>query len=108
MRSKFDISTQNYLSHDKQKKIPRCKIFHSFDYKYNIQIGIHLKILDRYRILSLTLKAPITTAADNIHKYFFIVSRENKNDISCESSARQRIHMKQQALFCLKDESKKK
>ena len=51
---------------------------------------------------------PITTAADHIHKYFFIVSRENKIDISCESSARQRIHMKQQALFCLKDESKKK
>ena len=26
----------------------------------------------------LTLKAPITTAADDIHKYFFIVFRENK------------------------------
>ena len=25
----------------------------------------------------LTLKAPITTAADDIHKYFFIVFREN-------------------------------
>ena len=24
-------------------------------------------------VLSLTLKAPITTAADDIHKYFFIV-----------------------------------
>ena len=26
-----------------------------------------------YNFLSLTLKAPITTAADDIHKYFFIV-----------------------------------
>ena len=26
----------------------------------------------------LTLKVPITTAADGIHKYFFIVFRENK------------------------------
>ena len=26
----------------------------------------------------LPLKAPITTAADDIHKYFFIVFRENK------------------------------
>ena len=26
----------------------------------------------------LTLKAPIMTAADNIHKYFFIFFRENK------------------------------
>ena len=28
-------------------------------------------------------------------------------DISCESSARQRIHMKQQALFSSKDKSEK-
>ena len=28
-------------------------------------------------------------------------------DISCESSARQRIHMKHQALFCSQDKSKK-
>ena len=28
-------------------------------------------------------------------------------DISCESSARQQIHMKYHALFVLKDESKK-
>ena len=29
-------------------------------------------------LLLLTLKAPITTAADGIHKYFYIVFRENK------------------------------
>ena len=43
----------------------------------------------------LTLKAPIMTAANNIHKYFFIVFQ------------RQRIHLKYQGLFSLKDESKK-
>ena len=56
----------------------------------------------------LTLKVPITTAADDIHEYFFIVVLEKiRLDISCESSARQRIHIKHQALFCSKDKSKK-
>ena len=54
----------------------------------------------------LTLKAPITTAADDIHKYFFIVFSEKvRFDVSCESSARQKIHMKHQAVFSLKDKS---
>ena len=43
--------------------------------------------------VTLALKAPITTAADDIHKYFIIVW--------------QRIHMKNQALFSLKDKSNK-
>ena len=56
----------------------------------------------------LTLKALITTAADNIHKYFFIVfQRKTRLDVSCESSARQRIHLKHQVLFSSKDKSKK-
>ena len=42
----------------------------------------------------LTLKVPITTAADDVHK-----SGKIRLGISCESSARQRIHMKNQALF---------
>ena len=55
----------------------------------------------------LTLKAPITTAADDIHKYFFIVFSEKiRLDVSSESSARQRIHMKNQALFSSKDKVK--
>ena len=38
---------------------------------------------------------PITTAADDIHKYFFIVFLEKiRLDVSSESSARQRIRMK--------------
>ena len=59
--------------------------------------------------MALTLKAPITTAADDIHKYFFIVFFSEKIglDVSSESSARQRIHKKNQALFSSKDKSKK-
>ena len=57
--------------------------------------------------LPLTLKAPITTAADDIHKYMFN-SEKIRLDISCESSARQRIHIKHQALFFSIDKSKKK
>ena len=51
---------------------------------------------------------PITTAADNIHNYFLhCFSEKIRFDVSCESSVRQRIHMKNQALFSLKDKSKK-
>ena len=54
------------------------------------------------------LKAPVTTAADDIHKYFFsFFSEKMRLDISCESSARQRIHMKLQALFSSKNKVKK-
>ena len=48
------------------------------------------------------------TAADDIHEYFFIVFSEKiRLDVSSESSARQRIHMKNQALLSSKDKSKK-
>ena len=51
-------------------------------------------------LFKLTLKAAITTAADNILKYFFHhFSEKIRLDVSSESSARQRIHMKHQALF---------
>ena len=56
----------------------------------------------------LTLKAPVTTAADDIHKIFFhCFSEKITLDVSSESSARQRIHMKNQALFSSKDKTKK-
>ena len=56
----------------------------------------------------LTLKVPITNAADDIHKYFFFVFQTKiRLDVSSESSARQRIHMKNQASFSSKDKSKK-
>ena len=63
-----------------------------------------------FRVITVifTLKAPITSAADNIHKYFFIVfSEKTRLDVSSESSARQRIHMKNEALCSSKDNSKK-
>ena len=58
-------------------------------------------------MIALTRKAPIRTAADDSLKYFFIVFSEKiRLDVSRESSARQRIHMKNQALFSSKDKSK--
>ena len=54
-------------------------------------------------VLHLAPEAPITTAADNGHKYFFhCFSEKIRLDDSSESSARQRIHMKNQTLFSLK------
>ena len=51
---------------------------------------------------------PTTTAADDIHEYFFHFSEKIRLDVSSESSARQRIHIKKnQALFSSKDRSKK-
>ena len=56
----------------------------------------------------LTLQTPITTVADDIQKYFFhCFSEKIRLDISSESSARQRIHMKNQALFSSKDKTEK-
>ena len=71
----------------------------------------------------LTLEAPITTAAVFFHRFSekirLDVSSESSArqrihmkiksyflDVSSESSARQRIHMKNQVLFSLKDKSK--
>ena len=86
----------------------------------NIMLSLHCVIkesvyqndrkvgIQKHNFFILTLKAPITTAADNIHKHFFIVFSEKiRLDVSSESSARQRIHMKNQALFSSEDESKK-
>ena len=54
--------------------------------------------------VSYGCKVPITTAADDI---LHCSSEKIRLDISCESSARQRIHIKQQALFSSKDKSEK-
>ena len=59
------------------------------------------------QLLTLTLKALTTIAADDSLEYFFLVFRENKPDISRESSAGHRIHMKHQDLYNLKDKRKK-
>ena len=71
------------------------------------QLGPQYKVSGAHQV-GLTLKAPVTTVADDIHKYFFIVFSEKiRLDVSNESSARQRIHMKNQALFSSKDKNKK-
>ena len=50
----------------------------------------------------------MTTAADDILKYFFhCFSEKIRLDVSSESSARQRIYMQNQALFSSKHKSKK-
>ena len=51
------------------------------------------------------LKALITTAADDNLVFFHCFSDKIMLDISCESSAKQRIHIKYQALFSSKDKS---
>ena len=59
---------------------------------------------------SLTHKAPITTAAGDINRYFFLVvfSEKIRLDVSSESFARQRVYMRLKALFSSKNNSKKK
>ena len=78
------------------------------DSKHNVTKVVSLCINGRKTQKSIhlsyvTLKVPIMTAADDIHCF----SEKIRLDISSESSARQRIHMKNQALFSSKDKSKK-
>ena len=50
-------------------------------------LGIHFGPIVQ-RIVRLTLKAPVMTAADDIHKYFFYCFSEKiRLDVSSESSA---------------------
>ena len=44
-------------------------------------------------------------AADTLNFYFYL-SKKTRLDISCESSAYQRIHLKHQVLFSLKNNEK--
>ena len=68
--------------------------------------------LSCYLELYLTLKAPITTAADDnyfyIYIYIFYFLEKTNFNISYESSAWQTVHMKCQDLFSLKKKKKKK
>ena len=55
----------------------------------------------------------MTTAGDSLEYFFHSLSEKTRLDISCESSARNikpyfRNYFRNQALFSLKDESKKK
>ena len=73
---------------------------------YMYIIILFLFYLSLPKFIKLTLEAPIRTAADDSHKHFFF-SEKIRLDVSSESSARQRIHMKYQALFSSNDKSKK-
>ena len=79
---------------------------------YYIRFYGEIKTKNSYsRIISkyspLTIKVPITTKADNNFFFFcfcfFYFQKETSLDISCESSAKQTIHMKYQDLFSLKN-----
>ena len=52
----------------------------------------------------LTLKVPSKIAADNT--FILLSFEEIRLDVSCDSSARQRIHMKYQVLFYQKNNEK--
>ena len=59
--------------------------------------------LQPFGMIRVTLKAPITTAADDIHKYFFIVL-QRKSDLIFQVNT---LNIKHQALLSSKDKSKK-
>ena len=60
-----------------------------------------------FLFLLLTLKAPSKIAADDTFIIFtFYLSKKIRLDISWEPSAKQRIHMKYQALFYQKNNEK--
>ena len=52
----------------------------------------------------LTFNAPIMTEADDSHIFSYVLEKI-RLDISCESYAGQRTHMKHQALFSVEDKS---
>ena len=59
------------------------------------------------RGLPLTLKAPITSKADDNFDFLFYFQMKTSLDISSESSAKQTIYMKYQDLFSLKNKKYK-
>ena len=59
--------------------LPRVNDFSICEMTRYAQKRLQLQIRRGFHTtISLALKAPITAAADDIHKYFFIVFRENK------------------------------
>ena len=83
-------------------RLPMCRLICIFTGCISLFVGFVLHWL----IYLLTLKLPITTAAeDNFHillLLFFHFSEKISLHISCESFSKQRIHMKCQDLFSLK------
>ena len=56
-------------------------------------------------MLKFTLKAPIMSEQTTFVNIFHRFSEKIRLDVSSESSARQRIHIKNQALLSSKDKS---
>ena len=57
--------------------------------------------------ININIKAPSKIAADDTFIFFtFIFFKEKRLDVSCESSAMQRIHIKYQVLVSLKNNEK--
>ena len=54
----------------------------------------------------LTLKCQTKIAADNIYFFLLYLSKKIRLDFSCESFAKQMIHLKHQVLFSLKNNEK--
>ena len=52
------------------------------------------------------LKRQTKIAAGNILIFYFYLSKKIRLDFSCESSAWQRIHLKPQVLYSLKNKEK--
>ena len=77
------------------------KLFNSVEHNaFYFIITLYFAIRQLSYWVILTLKALSTTAADNILECYFALfffSKKIRPDISCESSARKRIHMKHQA-----------
>ena len=64
--------------------------------------------LDSHKHILLTLKAPSKIAADDTFIiFYFYLSKKIRLDVSCESSAKQVIHIKYQSLFYQKKKKKK-
>ena len=88
------ISNANNLTSVCKYFTKECNSYHATTQKY---------------LLLLTLKVRSTTAASKQQSriFFHFFSEKIRLYILCESSARQRIHMKHQALFSWKDKTKK-
>ena len=67
--------------------------------------GRHIK-LEEQSYQCKPLKCQTKIAADDILIFYFYLLKKLRLDFSCESSAKQRIHMKYQVLFSLKQNEK--
>ena len=97
---KFYIAPYDKIKHKLVNLSSNCDVKSGLRLKYCLKGPLSPKQPTNQIFILNPLIALITAAADDIYKYFFHCSPEKiRLDISCESSARQRIHMKHQALF---------